>query len=111
SEYSLRDWLGSLGLAAGTSSAMLFAAFFVYLWAAHRLIANGLAQVFYFLAGGFLAIGGLILGLVGRGWIRSTAVFVALVMLFQWWGELIFQIRTKGFVTIAMFVSVAIMES
>lgn len=111
SEYSLRDWLGSLGLAAGACSALLFAGFFAYWWTEHRIIAHGLGQGLYFLVGGSLAIGGLILGLTGRGWIRPSAVFIALVMMFQWWGELIFQIGGTGTVTIAMFVSLAVMES
>lgn len=111
SKYSLRDWLGSLGLAAGSCSALLFAGFFVYWRTEHKLIANGLAQGFYFLAGGCLAIGGLILGSTGRGWIRLSAVFVALVMIFQWWGELIFQIGNRGVVTIAMFITLAVIES
>jgi hypothetical protein len=110
SKYSLRDWLGSLGLATGICSAMLFAWFFLYLWTEHRLIVNGIAQGLYFLAGGCFAIFGLILGLTGRGWVRRSAAFVALVMVFQWWGEMLFHIKEKSVVTIAMFVSLAVIE-
>jgi hypothetical protein len=105
SEYVLRDWLGSLGLAAGICSAVLFAWFYVYVWTEHRLIAHGIAQGLYFLAGGCLAVFGLILGLTGRRWVRRSAAIVALVMVFQWWGEMLFHLKEKSAVTIAMFVS------
>ena len=108
SEYALRDWLGSLGLAAGICSAIQFAWFWVYLWTEHRLIANGVFEGLYYLAGGCFAIVGLILGLTGRGWVRRSAAFVSLVMVFQWWGEMLFHIKDKSVVTIAMFVSFAV---
>lgn len=110
SEYALRDWLGSIGLAAGICSEILFVGFWVYLWTEHRLIIGGVFEGLYLFAGGCLAIFGLVLGLTGRGWLRRSAAFVSLVMVFQWWGEMIFHIKDKSIVTIAMFVSLAVIE-
>jgi hypothetical protein len=107
SKLTLRDRLGSLGMAAGICSAALFAWFHVYVWVAHELIAHGAGLWLYYYAGGCAAVVGLIFGLAGRGWVRQSATIIALVMAFQWFGEMVVGLRKEAFITLAMFVFLA----
>src|SRR5664279_4916073 len=50
---SLRSRMGSIGLIAGSSSAVLLALFYIYVWIAHKLPAQGLALWSLVLVGGF----------------------------------------------------------
>jgi hypothetical protein len=84
--FTLRDWFGALGLVAGICSGAFFAWFYIYFWVAHSLIAHGFALFTYYIAGSCLAVAGMILALIGRGWVRRSASTVSLVMAFQWLG-------------------------
>ena len=83
-EASLRSRIGSVGLIAGSASAVLLAFLYSYVWIAHKLPAQGLALWTFFLVGAGLAITGVILGVIGTGWIRESAFPISLVVVFQW---------------------------
>jgi hypothetical protein len=106
--FTLRDWLGSLGLAAGICSAALFAVFLIFLWMERELIAHGSALWLYYYTGFFLAAVGLILGLAGRDWIRGSSAVVSLVMVFQWYGRMVVGRKAEAIVTVVMFASLAV---
>ena len=72
----------------GSGSAVLFAWFYFYLWVARNLPAHGLALWTLVLVGEGLAIAGIVLGALGTGWVRQSAVLISLVVVFQWWREL-----------------------
>lgn len=86
--FTLRDWLGAAGLLAGTCSWALFAFFYVYLVVEHRIIFSGsvYSQLIYNIVGSSAAVTGVVLALMGRGWMRRSGLFVSLVMAFQWLG-------------------------
>ncbi len=105
--FTLRDWLGSLGLAMGICSAALFAWFLIYLWMEGRLIAHGSALWLYYYAGFFLAAVGLMLSFAGRDWVRRSSAVVSLVMVFQWYGRMVLGRKVESIITIAMFVFLA----
>lgn len=86
--FSLRDRLGASGLLTGICSWALFAFFYVYLAAQHRIIFSGsvYSQVIYDIVGSCTAIAGAVLALIGRGWVRRSALFVSLGMCFHWLG-------------------------
>ena len=108
SRFTVRDWLGSLGLAMGAASAALFAWFWIYLWIERRLIAHGSSLWLYYYTGFCLAAVGLTLGLVGRDWVRRSSTIVSLVMSFQWMGRMVIGRKVEFLITIAMFVSLAL---
>ncbi len=83
-EASLRSRIGSVGLLAGSSSAVLLAFFYSYVWIAHELPAHGLALWTLFLVGEGLAVAGVILGSLGTGWVRQSGFLISLVVVFQW---------------------------
>jgi hypothetical protein len=108
SRRKLRDWLGSFGLAAGICSAMLLALFYIHIWVEGKLIAHGAALWIYYYAAICFAIIGLILGLTGHGWVRRSSTVVSLVMVFQWSGQMVVSAREDFLITVAMFVSLAV---
>jgi hypothetical protein len=83
-ETSLRSRLGSAGLVAGSSSAILLAVFYSYVWMAHELPAHGLNLWVMLLFGVGLGVAGVILGSLGTGWVRRSAFPISLVAIFQW---------------------------
>jgi hypothetical protein len=83
-ETSVRSRMASVGLIAGSTSAVLLAFFYCYWWIAHELPAHGLALWTLFLVSESLAIVGLILALTGIGWVRQSGFLISLVVVFQW---------------------------
>jgi hypothetical protein len=81
---SLRSRLGSLGLLAGSSSAVLLAYFHIYVIIAHRLPAHGLSLWTLMAVGEGLGVVGLILASLGTAWVRRSGFLISLVMVFQW---------------------------
>lgn len=81
---SLRGRIGSIGLIAGSASASLLIFFYVYIWVNRELPAHGSALWSLMVVGEGLALGGLILGLIGTGWIRQSAFLISIVVVFQW---------------------------
>lgn len=81
---SLRSRIGSVGLIAGSSSAVLLAWFYLYVRIAHELPAHGLTLWTIFLVGGGLAVAGVILASLGTGWVRQSGFLISLVVVFQW---------------------------
>lgn len=106
SDRKLRDWLGASGIAVGVCSAILFALFYVHIWAVGTLIAHGAALWVYCYTGICFAIAGLILGITGRGWVRQASTIISLVMAFQWSGQMVISARQDSFITIAMFITI-----
>jgi len=104
---TLRIWLGSLGLIAGTCSAALFAWFYIYLFIERALIAHGSALWLYYYAGGLLSVIGLGFGLAGRGWMRQSSAVISIVMIFQWLEEMTVGRNQEFFLVIGMFLSLA----
>jgi len=83
-ETSVRSRIGSVGLIAGSTSAVFLAFFYSYWWIAHELPAHGLALWTLFLVSEGLAIVGLILASAGIGWVRQSGFVISLVVVFQW---------------------------
>lgn len=102
---SLRSRMGSIGLIAGSSSAVLLALFYIYVWIAHKLPAQGLALWSLVLVGEGLAIVGMIVASLGTGWVRQSGFLISLVMVFEWGRMLAGPIRL---VDRAMFTSLAL---
>lgn len=103
-----RNWCGSVGLVAGAISALLYAAFYGYLYAERELIAHGSALWIYYYTGVALAAFGLIAGCFGRSGLRRSALFINVVMLFQWWREMIPSVRGAAIASLMMFAVLAI---
>jgi len=108
SRFTLRDWLGSIGLATGICSVVLYALFLFYLWMENRLIAHGSTLWLYYYAGFYLAIVGIMLSLAGHNWVRRSSIVISLVMVFQWWGRMIVGLKAESIITVAMFVSLVV---
>jgi hypothetical protein len=100
--FALRDWFGSLGLVAGIVSAAMFGWFFLYLAMMHGLIAHGSALWLYYYLGEGLAVLGLFLGLFFRGELRQSAAIISVVMMFEWYGEMIVGLKAEAIVSIAL---------
>jgi len=83
--FSVRDWLGSVGILAGTFSALLFTWFYIYYTAEKKLLAHGAALDIYYIVSSCSAIAGLILTLIGRSSVRGSAFIVSLVMVLEWY--------------------------
>jgi hypothetical protein len=60
------------------------------------------------LVGEGLALAGLILGALGIGWVRQSVLLISLVMVFQWWRELVTGPGPARVVDGAMFASLAL---
>jgi hypothetical protein len=104
----LREWLGLIGLLAGICSAMLLALFYIHILAEGKLIAHGAALWIYYYTAICFALIGLALGLAGHGWVRRSSTIVSLVMVFQWSGQMVVSAREDFLITVAMFVSLAV---
>jgi len=107
-ERTLRDWLGSVGLAAGICSAILLMLFYMHIWIEGTLIAHGAALWLLYYAGICLAIIGLTLGFVGCRWVRRSCTVISLVMIFQWSGQMTDSLQQDSLITVVMFVSLAV---
>jgi hypothetical protein len=84
-QLRMRDWLGAFGLAAGAFSASLLALYHIYFAAKGTPIADGSALDVYLAVGSLAGVAGVILGLIGRGWVRSSALIVSLAIIFHWY--------------------------
>jgi hypothetical protein len=107
-QRDLRDWLGAIALGMAVCSAILLALFYVHVLITNELIAHGSELWIYYYFGFFLAVGGLILGLTGRGWVRESCAVVVLVASFQWACQMAVSVRQDALITVAMFVSLAL---
>lgn len=105
---STRGRLGSIGLIAGSVSAVVFAWFYIYLWIAHKLPLHGLDLWEMMIIGEGLALVGFIVGTFGTGWVRQSTLLICLVMMFQWFRELVGRVKLGRLIDGAMFASVAL---
>jgi hypothetical protein len=105
--HSARSRIGVLGLLAGSSSAILLAWFYTYIWTLHKLPAHGSALWTLTVVGEALAILGVILGFLGTGWIRQSGLLISAVPVFQW-GRTSAGRGPISLVDLAMFASVVL---
>lgn len=84
-KWSLRDRAGAFGLAAGAFSASLLASYYIFLAVENTLIAHGSALDVYFIVGSCAGAAGTIFALIGRGWVRRSALMISLVVVLQWY--------------------------
>jgi hypothetical protein len=106
--FALRDWFGVSGLLAGICSATLLSCFFIYYRVEDRVLFSGYVypDFVYHVTGSCLAIVGLLLASLGRGWVRRAGVFASLVAALQWlrlWS--VVNVGLNKWVTIATFLS------
>ena len=107
--FGIRDWLGSLGLATGILSTLLYLVFIVFLLVEKRILAHGALLWIYYYTGGILGGLCLVLGSFGRGWLRWASMVVSVVMLFHWWRLTIPSVKAGAVVTLLMFLTVLIL--
>jgi hypothetical protein len=105
-DTSFRSRIGSGGLLAASSSAVLLFYFYCYVLIARALTADGLALWTWAIVGEAFAVAGLILALFGTGWVRQSGFLISLVAFFQW-GRPSVGIGPMSKVDAAMFASIA----
>ena len=86
--FALRDWFGAISLLVGMCSWALFAFFYVYFAVEHAVLFSGsvYSEFTFDIVGSGAAATGVVLALLGRGWMRRSGLLVSLVMAFQWLG-------------------------
>jgi hypothetical protein len=83
--FTVRDWLGAFGFWLGILSSSVLGYSYAHFWVTHKLLVAGGLGLWHLLEFGSLtAVGGLLFGFAGRGWVRRAAVFVSVVAAFQW---------------------------
>lgn len=105
-DLDLRGRLGVVGLTSGIASYILYAIFYGYLWYFHKLIAHGSHLWIYYYVGGCAAALGF-LGALGKV-SNISSLTISLVMIFQWWREMVPSVSAGAALTILMFISLSI---
>jgi len=95
--FTKRDWFGAFAFWIGILLSSLLGYYYAYFWVTNKLVV---ALIPVSLVSFVTAVGGLLLGLAGRGWVRRAAVFVLVVVAFQW-ANLVF-IPTPEYVVMAV---------
>jgi hypothetical protein len=83
-EFTKRDWFGALGFWLGFLSSSVLGYEVAYFGAIHEPFVGVSGLLYLILLGSLSAVGGLLFGLMGRSWVRPTAVFVSVVAAFEW---------------------------
>ena len=96
----------TIGLFFGVGSAILLGAFYAHLWITGILIAHGSILWLIYYIGEYSADAGFILAIAGRGELRISAVVVNLVMVIQWYGMMIVDLRGEAVLSTAMYAGV-----
>ncbi len=108
---SIRDWIGTVGFAAASVSAILYFANAAARIHWHKLIADGAALWTYYLTGELLGLLGFLLGSAGRGKVRFFSLVASIVMIFQWIGAMTYGRRTEAFIANVTYFSVLVVVS
>jgi len=97
-ETTVRDWLGSAGLAACSISSFLYLPNYIVRVFWYTEIARGSALVIYYDLGELLSILGFVLGLAGKGRVRLFSLIASVVMSLQWLGWMTYGRRVEAFI-------------
>jgi hypothetical protein len=82
---TVRDWHGAFAFWLGILSSSVLGYLYAYFWVTHKLlVTSGLGLRYLLELGSYSAVGGLLFGLAGRGWVRRAAAFISVVAAFQW---------------------------
>lgn len=100
-EFRVRYRAGEIGLIVGSISAGLFTGMYLYLLIAPGR-ARGLTLWCLVIFGEALALLGLLLGMLGAGWIRKAASLISLVIVFYWLREMVTSAQQALLVDVAM---------